>query len=307
MPAERDGTMLAAAQRLCSLGLAVHWLRPTTGGRAEGRGKAPIERGWQQQPRLDTETLQRCYRVGYNLGIHTGLVVGARVQVVVVDCDDAAARAWCQSHLPPTPMEAQTRAGYHLYYRRPLDLPRLANRVRVEGIGLDVRADGGNVVVPPSVHVEGITYRWMAPLDADVIARLPIYQPEWLPQPVVCEPAAVSHPIVGSTRESYRRACAYARKTPAAVAGQGGSLATFKLAVALVRGFGLSEEQALAVMQQEYNPRCEPPWTEPELRHKLRYASAAGRITAGSLLNAGSIYRQAERTGARMPVSARYE
>ena len=71
------------------------------------------------------------------------------------------------------------------------------------------------------------------------------------------------------------------------MAGQGGSLATFKLAVALVRGFALPEEQALAVLQQEYNARCEPPWSEPELRHKVRCAAEAGRVALGSLLGAG--------------------
>ena len=304
MPCERNSPLLTEALRLCALGLAVHWLRPPVGGKEEGRGKAPVERGWQHRTKLQPSTLLHGYRAGYNLGIHTGLVWGAQVPVVVVDCDDAVARAWCRLHLPPTPMEAQTRAGYHLYFRRPLELQSLPNRVRVASMGLDLRADGGNVVAPPSVHTEGAVYRWVRPVNAEAVAGLPLYRPEWLPRPKTLEPTAVIAAATGCSEAPYQRACAYARKTPGAVAGQGGSLATFKLAVALVKGFGLSEEQALAVMQKEYNPRCEPPWSESELRHKLRYASTAGRIAAGSLMAVGRSRKPAE---VRLLVSARYE
>ena len=62
---------------------------------------------------------------------------------------------------------------------------------------------------------------------------------------------------------------------PSAVAGQGGHGAAFAVAVALVHGFGLSDIEAWPILL-EYNVRCLPPWSEAELRHKLK---SAGRLT----------------------------
>jgi len=46
-----------------------------------------------------------------------------------------------------------------------------------------------------------------------------------------------------------------------------------------------TEEQALSVLATEFNPRCDPPWNEAELLHKLRCARNAGRVAIGSLLD----------------------
>lgn len=64
------------------------------------------------------------------------------------------------------------------------------------------------------------------------------------------------------------RARRYLAKLPPAVQGQDGSGRTFAAACALVVGFGLSIEAATPLLA-EYSDRCEPPWTEPELAHKL--------------------------------------
>jgi hypothetical protein len=74
------------------------------------------------------------------------------------------------------------------------------------------------------------------------------------------------------------RARAYVDKMPPAVAGQHGHTATFKVAVALVHGFGLSESDAMPIME-EYSSRCSPPWKREELEHKVR--SAAQHATVG--------------------------
>jgi len=60
-----------------------------------------------------------------------------------------------------------------------------------------------------------------------------------------------------------------------AQSGAGGHAATFRVAAALVWGFGFSPEEAFPLML-EYNATCSPPWSEHELWHKLRSALAAG-------------------------------
>lgn len=67
------------------------------------------------------------------------------------------------------------------------------------------------------------------------------------------------------------RASAYLKTIPGAISGQGGHVTTLKAASVLTRGFGLDDGTALALLRI-YNERCEPPWSEKELKHKLRSA-----------------------------------
>jgi len=80
------------------------------------------------------------------------------------------------------------------------------------------------------------------------------------------------------------RARAYLAELPASVQGQGGHGAAFAAATALVRGFNLGEQDALALLM-EWNARCLPRWTESDLRHKLRSAAGSSSKPAGYLLN----------------------
>jgi|ERR1700730_4482282 hypothetical protein len=60
----------------------------------------------------------------------------------------------------------------------------------------------------------------------------------------------------------------YLRRCPPAVSGQHGHDQTFKVAVALVWGFALHRDAALEYLRT-YNQRCQPPWSEAELEHKI--------------------------------------
>ena len=66
----------------------------------------------------------------------------------------------------------------------------------------------------------------------------------------------------------------YIGKIPGAVSGNGGHSQTFKVAMVLFNGFGCSEAETLEWLRH-YNSKCEPPWSEAELRHKARSAAEA--------------------------------
>ena len=68
------------------------------------------------------------------------------------------------------------------------------------------------------------------------------------------------------------RARRYVAKCPFAVSGQGGHNATFHVAAVLVHGFALGEADALALLH-EWNGSCVPPWSESDLRHKIKSAA----------------------------------
>ncbi len=69
------------------------------------------------------------------------------------------------------------------------------------------------------------------------------------------------------------RAALYVAKIPPAVSGQDGHGQLFAVATALLHGFALGEGDAWPILA-DYNRRCLPPWSESELRHKLRSAAA---------------------------------
>ncbi|HKC40884.1 MAG TPA: DNA-primase RepB domain-containing protein [Gemmatimonadales bacterium] len=81
------------------------------------------------------------------------------------------------------------------------------------------------------------------------------------------------------------RARRYLAALPPAVTGQHGDSATFRACCRLVRGFCLTDADALALIT-EWNTRCAPPWTERELADKIRRARRYGREPLGGLLEA---------------------
>jgi hypothetical protein len=76
----------------------------------------------------------------------------------------------------------------------------------------------------------------------------------------------------GAALDVEERAAKYLEKCPNAVAGQGGHDVTFKTACKIGPGFDLPEETAFRLLWTHFNPRCEPPWSERELRHKVAEA-----------------------------------
>jgi hypothetical protein len=69
----------------------------------------------------------------------------------------------------------------------------------------------------------------------------------------------------------------YVAKIPPAVSGSGGHNQTFSVATALIKGFDLTVDQARPILA-EYNQRCEPPWSVPELEHKLVSADGVADV-----------------------------
>lgn len=94
---------------------------------------------------------------------NVGIVTGILSKIVVVDCDNDAARDWLyeRSLVPEYTPTVKTRKGWHFYFTYPAG-EYIGNRVGMHHTpGLDLRAEGGQVVAPPSVHSEGHQYHWL--------------------------------------------------------------------------------------------------------------------------------------------------
>jgi bifunctional DNA primase/polymerase-like protein/SLOG family YspA-like protein len=90
------------------------------------------------------------------LALRTGTAAG----VVVVDIDPDHGGRLDPALMPETACVATGSGGWHLYYRHPG--PAVPCSQARLGEGIDVRGDGGYVVLPPSAHPRtGRPYRWV--------------------------------------------------------------------------------------------------------------------------------------------------
>jgi P4 family phage/plasmid primase-like protien len=221
--------------------------------------------------------------------------------LVIVDNDDAQAVEKADDFLPPTGMEdgREGKPRDHRYYLVPVatipdwavskasqaapaaktakghpgPLKKQFRHAQTGKCVIDMIGTGGQVVCPSP----GNQRCWVGgkPGVPAVVSFIELWDAvSRLAKACDCEVNQLS-PV--------ERARLYVAKMPAAISGQGGDKATFDVALALVRGFGLTIDQARPILQ-EYNRRCEPPWTDEKLEHKLKYAEKS-RLKSGYLLN----------------------
>jgi hypothetical protein len=109
-----------------------------------------------------------------------------------------------------------------------------------------------------------------------------VYEPADFPTPPAPQqPGRVMSAVVREDR--LERARQYLSRTPPAIAGQRGDVLTFRVCCRLVRGFNLSNVDALGLLR-EWNERCQPPWSHRELLSKLRNARSYGREPVGAFI-----------------------
>jgi hypothetical protein len=131
--------------------------------------------------------------------------------------------------------------------------------------------------------------RDLVPLDLrSILDRLPEPAPPASPAPIPASngTASKSSRTAVGVPSALDRARAYLAKVDPAVSGDGGHDQAFKAACKMVE-FGLDRETAFALLWNEFNPRCLPPWTEEELRHKVDDAFAKNAHNFGAKLRHG--------------------
>lgn len=268
-----DCPIFAEAMRLSSLGLACHWLWPKT--------KIPVAKEFQKLPWLSPHVLRGMHRGKFNLGLHTGKVSGARFCVVAVDVDGPGAGEWVRKYLPRTPIVSVSANGEHWIYRYPEGVSHIGNRAKIrtkdgQKIDLDLRADGGNLAIPPSIHPSGVIYRALNPWTEESLCAMPVFDPEWIPSgPVASARPTVSHSTDDMRlKERARRLCL---RWQTSERGSGHGTDTWKLAGYLMHTLGLSEVATYDAIATHYNPRCPTPYGERELLRKVNEAATKRR------------------------------
>jgi hypothetical protein len=161
-------------------------------------------------------------------------------------------------------------------------LPELPDlEFRVGGFKEDGTAKQCQSVVPPTPGTSGVPRTWKNPPSVGVLP-LPECAYRFLEGiPETGRPTnghAVSNgstnghtshdPFESAVTGIENRAARYLERIDPAIEGSGGSQPTFRAACVMAR-FGLSKDVALRLLMTHYNPRCEPPWSEAEMRHKV--------------------------------------
>jgi hypothetical protein len=193
-------TILTAALKYAGRGgLAVFPARPDkkcsyksaeySDGRAWGMTRDPAEIG------ADFARWPNC-----RIGIPTGAV--NRIVVVETDTmeghgvDGAASLAQLEVEhgaLAVTLQAISPSGSIHRYFRHPGPGIKVRTTASVIGNGIDVRGDGGMVIAPPSVNLDGRRYRW---LNRNPLAAMPA----WLIELTRDNPRTISERAVAAIR-----------------------------------------------------------------------------------------------------------
>ena len=225
--------------------------------------------------------------------------------IVVIDSDDEEADEMVRQHCSSTPMMQITGSGtYHRIYRRPPvdDMPYIANRQKTiingKQYNLDVRADGGYIMAPGSIHPKtGRLYREEFPWTLDLLQQCPVYDPTWLPCERAGKPkgrrrSSVSVPrniedsdhdeqisnIDVPVAERGRQVWTYLEAVPGTQEGTGADRSCTALTMRLLYGFALSADTALEMLT-DWGQKTDQldscggwyPWTEEEIARKIEW------------------------------------
>lgn len=265
-------TILSAAKRYTRLGWKVLPLEP--GGKEPIGSLAP--NGVSNATTVDAAIFGWCRRVpGMNLGVKCE-------QFLVVDIDprhggDRQMAEWVQAYgrLPETPVARTGGGGFH-YLFQPVDFERrgkIGAKDEAGQQGIDILQGNRFIVVEPSA-TSG-PYRWLRPPETP-LAPLPAWLASFIRRPEA-PPAVPVGPLEDIALERrIERARAYLERVEPAVSGQNGSARTLVAAQHVARGFALSLEQAFEAMG-DWNQRCDPPWSDRELKRKIEQALREGR------------------------------
>jgi len=161
--------------------------------------------------------------------------------------------------LPETVESLTGGGGRHLLFTYPNNGGVIRNSVSLLGPGLDIRATGGYVVVPPSLHASGRVYAWEVTHHPDDVPLAPL--PVWLRDRLLA--LATRPPATASTE--LKIAEGHRNDMLMRIAGS-------------LRHWGASQGTIAATLLNENSERCVPPLSDAEVRKiaesVVRYAPA---------------------------------
>ena len=196
----------------------------------------------------------------------------------VVDVEAAGLADWLAEHGTIPTRTHRTRAGgIHLWFEG-----ACKTTARSLGPNIDTRSIGGYVLIPPSV-VGGQPYEVISDHD-------PISLPSFVTDRIGTATQRHESPVedldgAGNIARARRVLTDYTQRGDIAKEGCGGDDRTFRVACEL-SDLGLSQEMALALLEEIWNPACQPPWDSEELAVKVANAYTYAQNETGAYATA---------------------
>lgn len=266
---------LTAAIEYQKQGLAVfpvHYIekgRCSCGGKCSSPGKHPATIHGVNDASLSNQQAKKWWsEKPYNIGISAGAVSG----IFVIDIDGEEGIQSLDTlellygELPATVEQITGGGGKHLLFKHP-GYP-IKNKIRIHP-GIDIRGDGGYIVVAPSNHISGNLYIWSegkAPGEIE-IAELPEDWQKLIMGDTDIETDPFAHlgdPFFVSDETIE----------------EGSRNSTLHKAASSLRAKGFPESAIAAAIHELNNERCNPPLLESEVNRILQ---SVFRYQPGSL------------------------
>ncbi len=249
-----------AAIEYAKKGFAVFPLKP--------RNKTPIQGGGFKNATTDLKLIEQWWSrtPNANIGIATGQMSGGLV-VIDLDVDDDkgingydSLRDWqrVNGELPDTADSITGRGGYHLFFRTQQTVKCRTGILE----GVDIRADGGYIVAPPSIHYNGNQYIWEQPPEETPIAKADKTVFKLLEE-----------------GRSKQNAPQLLGSLPDTVSEGSRNDTLFKIACSF-QGRGLSDGAVIAAVKAENQTRCNPPLDDDEVE---KIVESALKLPKGSI------------------------
>lgn len=177
-----------------------------------------------------------------------------------------------------TQVNVSATGGYHVFYKTDEAYRTVTNLLPY----IDVRAEGGYVIAPPSFVIEadkGVAGLYTVHNECEV-ATLPTGIASILPHVRDRVAKDASHAENEAAAALYKDYLV--RLAEPAIEGQGGDVQTYDVACMGVRDYGLTVQTTYQLMLEHYNPRCQPPWDAADLLKKVENADMYAIGATGS-------------------------
>ncbi len=226
-----------------------------------GNTKKPCLTDWPNVASSDEEYIRQHFA---HHDCNIGIVCGKKSNLLVIDVDIPDGPASLKSlenqlgKLPDTLSQTTGGGGRQFFFLYPAGV-EIGNSVKKLGAGIDIRANNGQVVVPPSIHPNGNQYKWDNTLSPAALPQAWIDSIVQLQQPTHIRPAQPSaldetfglHPYINKALSNGMQKIADAE--------EGTRNETLFKVVAGLAGFissGLLEENTLYVRAKQAFQAC---------------------------------------------------
>ncbi len=197
--------------------------------------------------------------------VNIGVVCGNISRLIVVDIDgepNGSLREWSY-----TTKTVKTDRGYHYYFRT--TNPPQGFTTEIEGVHVDIKAEGGYVVAPPSIHPNGTKYQF---IDMDIpiisitnLSEISIQQPSTKPITLEADPKVMPWSVL-----PLKTQCLF---NPAKEGER--AVRAHKIASTLLNTMKLPKETVWQWLTK-WNKFNKPPLEEKELFHAVDTAEKHG-------------------------------